>query len=85
MSRSYRRAPVYGRTCKGHRWGEASDKRHAHHRLRSALRQTLRRGRWDAMPLLREVSDVWGMRKDGKRRLWGKRFGGREWWWVMGK
>ena len=61
MSRSRRHTPFHGR-------GADSDqpfKHMAHRCLRRAVRLALLHGQ-DTLPLLREVSNVWSMPKDGK-------------------
>ena len=58
MSRSRRKTPVFGFTTAV---SEKQDKRWANRRLRRAVRQ----GRRDLR--LREVSNVWGFAKDGKK------------------
>ena len=62
MSRSVRKVPIIGITCKE---SEHDDKRIAQRRLRRAAKEAMRRGR--PLPLLREVSDIWNFAKDGKR------------------
>lgn len=65
MSRSKRKTPIYGTT--GAR-SEAVDKKHWHQRLRAAERSRLAHNTGDHIPVdEREVSDPWGMAKDGKR------------------
>ena len=65
MSRSYRHTPRFGysRHAEGDRWW----KRLAWSSLRRAVRDCLRRGEWERIPQLREVSEVWDWPKDGKR------------------
>lgn len=55
-----RKKPITGVTCAGERLGEKKDKRRANRRLRRMVRA----GDYDAV--LRDVSDVWDFRKDGK-------------------
>ena len=81
MSRSRRRLPIIAHTCSGYRHGEKDDKRQAHRQLRRRVRVAIQK---DApLPLLREVSNVWNFRKDGKQwcdtnewprpwQVWGK-------------
>ena len=65
MSRSTKKTPISGITTAK---SEKLDKRLAHHRLRMAVRTALTSSTaGDTLPDLREVSDVWGMSKDGKR------------------
>jgi hypothetical protein len=71
MSRSRRRTPCGGITTAR---SEKSDKQDAHRRLRSCLRAVLawQQEHPDADPVwpgLRDVSDPWGMAKDGKCRF----------------
>jgi hypothetical protein len=68
MSRSFKKSPVSGWTTA---MSEKKDKRLANRRLRKASGERI--GRYmkndlDAlvMPMLREVSNVWGFSKDGK-------------------
>lgn len=63
MSRSVRRTPIAGLDPQ---CSEKEAKREANRRLRRAVRQALHRG-VEILPLLREVSNVWGFPKDGKR------------------
>lgn len=63
MSRSRKHTPKGGIASAD---SEAKDKRLAHKCLRSATRQAIQRDD-DVMPELREVSDIWGFAKDGKR------------------
>ena len=81
MSRSRRSLPIISRTCSGYRHGEKDDKRQAHRALRRGVRVAIQKDA--SLPLLREVSDVWNFRKDGKQwcdanewprpwQVWGK-------------
>jgi hypothetical protein len=63
MARSRRRTPIFGITTSD---SEKRDKRLANRRLRRKVRLSIARGD-EALPVLREVSDVWGFDKDGKR------------------
>jgi len=63
MSRSFRHTPVFGVTTAR---SEREDKRVANRRLRHRVRSAIERGD-EALPLLREISNVWAMAKDGKR------------------
>lgn len=63
MSRSRRRTPVMGIADASDR----EDKRRANRALRRGVRVAVDAGR--EPPMLREVSNVWGMAKDGKRRF----------------
>lgn len=65
MSRSYRRTPIFGIAPFV---SEKQDKRWANRRLRLHVRLALHHDLGaETLPLLREVSNVWGFRKDGKR------------------
>ena len=67
MSRSRRKTPIFGITTAT---SEAEDKRLWHKRLRAKTRDQLKAGPEDPIPVdHREVSDPWGMAKDG-RRYW---------------
>jgi len=66
MSRSRRKTPIIGWTTAD---SEKQDKRLANRRLRHRVRQTLRVNPHAELPLLREVSNVWLMDKDGKQRI----------------
>ena len=69
MSRSRRKTPIFGITTAT---SEAEDKRLWHKRLRAKTRDQLKAGPEDPIPVdRREVSDPWGMAKDGKR-FWKK-------------
>ncbi|MEL7363701.1 MAG: hypothetical protein AAFN13_16615 [Bacteroidota bacterium] len=65
MSRSRKKTPISGITTAT---SEKYDKRLANRRLRRRVRQHLATGHIDSadLPLLREVSNVWAMDKDGK-------------------
>lgn len=64
MSRSRRKTPISGITMAG---SEKYDERLANRRLRHRVRQRLATGHDGTdLPLLREVSNVWTMDKDGK-------------------
>lgn len=70
MARSKRKSPCTGVTTAR---SEKYDKRLANRRLRKRSRMVLARRRWDddlIFPLMREVSNVWCMDKDG-RVWWG--------------
>lgn len=63
MSRSRRHTPVFGCTLTDdmqHPW-----KHMAQRKWRRLVRQVINAGR-ETLPLLREVSDVWGWPMDGK-------------------
>ena len=65
MSRSRRKTPIFGITTAT---SEAEDKRLWHKRLRAKTRDQLKAGPEDHIPVdHREVSDPWGMAKDGRR------------------
>lgn len=67
MSRSFKRSPFIGTT---NSTTEKQEKRTANRHLRRAVRRKIGETS-DAMelPLLREVSNVWSMSKDGKVRF----------------
>jgi len=82
MSRSRRHTPICGHTIVGFTHGEQWFKRQAWHRVRRAVKMRLlavrvRRlhvARWGfewpetpLLPTLRELSNPWGMPKDGKQ------------------
>jgi hypothetical protein len=67
MSRSFRKNPIIG-------IGASSDKEYkrlANRKLRRLTHESLRCSDLEneIFPVQREVSDVWGMAKDGKRRF----------------
>ena len=62
MSRSRRKTPICPVTCAQ---SEKKDKRRANQLLRRRVKDALQRGD-EVLPILREVSDVWSMAKDGK-------------------
>jgi hypothetical protein len=64
MSRSFRHTPSFGITTAR---SEKRDKRLANRRHRRITRVALAQGD-EVLPLLRELSNVWGFDKDGK--LW---------------
>ena len=72
MSRSRKHNPFHGITTAR---SEKQDKRIANRRLRAHTHDTLKHIMTDADPddlefdEMREVSDVWGMDKDGKTRI----------------
>ncbi|MVM31286.1 hypothetical protein GO755_14680 [Spirosoma sp. HMF4905] len=61
MSRSLRKTPIFGFTTGS---TEKQDKRWANRRLRRTNRVRIRKA--DEPALLREVSNVWDFKKDGK-------------------
>jgi hypothetical protein len=74
MSRSFRKHPAGGiTTCRS----EKEDKRIANRRFRRITRQAVQTGK--AIPIMREVANVYDMGKDGKKwHGWtpGRRFTG---------
>ena len=66
MARSYRKSPYIGVTMAE---SEKKDKQIANRRLRHLVKQTLRRNPYALLPLLREISNVWMMDKDGRQRI----------------
>lgn len=74
MTRSRKRTPITGNTTAT---SEKEDKVQAHRRIRRRVVQTLCLHRdGDVLPHERELSNPWGMAKDGKGlfdpRLWPK-------------
>jgi len=73
MARSRRRTPITSMTTAA---SEKQDKRWANRNCRSTLRRALKRGQdpdATVLPILRDVSDPWGMAKDG-RSWFGRHF-----------
>ena len=67
MSRSTRKTPIHGITTAR---SESADKQAWHGRLRASERTRIAHDGEDHIPVHeREVSDPWGMAKDGKRYL----------------
>jgi len=63
MSRSKRRTPIFGHGGGSEKW----DKREANRKLRRKSKSLLKSINENViMPLMREVSNVWSMNKDGK-------------------
>ncbi|HZY10299.1 MAG TPA: hypothetical protein VFF29_04020 [Bacteroidota bacterium] len=72
MSRSRRITPIRGITTAE---SEKKDKQIANRKLRRIIRSKLRsRYTEELTPYLREVSNVWSMRKDGKSYFDPKKF-----------
>ncbi|MCG7598874.1 hypothetical protein MHM84_03685 [Halomonas sp. McH1-25] len=69
MGKSFRKTPIAGMTCRGHKMGEKRDKQFANRRLRAAERSWLAASTDTPAPLLREVSEVYCFAKDGKQYL----------------
>lgn len=72
MSRSRRKHPICGITASGFKYGEHEDKKRASRRLRHRIRQMIRSCFVESDPILpelRELSDIWLFRKDGKLRF----------------
>jgi len=65
MSNSRRKTPICGITTAD---SEKQDKRIANRKLRHAVKITLRKG-LEALPVMKEVANIWGMDKDGKQRF----------------
>jgi hypothetical protein len=63
MSRSRRKVPIAGITTAR---SEAPDKYHNNHKLRQRVKVALRKEA-EVLPVMREVSNIWLMAKDGKR------------------
>lgn len=82
MTHSYRHTPIGGH---GLAASDKADKQAAQQRWRHRVRQALHIGQYDRLPELREVSDVWGMAKDGKTAWSDNGLTGRAWWRMWGK
>jgi len=65
MGKSYRRTNIAG-NCGTSKTSEKQDKRFANRTLRRSVKQAIYHER-DTMPVMREVSNVWSFRKDGKQ------------------
>lgn len=77
MSRSIRKTPKRGTGVGGQ--SEKRDKQIANRRLRRKVKVAVEQGAEGiALPALREVSNVWDMRKDGKIYL-GESMPAEEW------
>ena len=63
MSRSYKKHSIGGIT---NARSEKQDKRLANRALRRITKQQIKQG-VETLPLLREVSNIWAMDKDGKK------------------
>jgi hypothetical protein len=64
MSNSYRKKPITGWTTSE---SEKKDKRLANRKYRRKVKiKLIQNEEADILPVLREVSDVWGFDKDGK-------------------
>lgn len=71
MSRSYRKTPKMGIAGHTEKW----DKQKAHRKFRRQEKMYLEDDDSTEIPLtLREVSDLWGMSKDGKFRFDPKQY-----------
>ena len=64
MTRSRKRYPIGGNTKAD---SDKAWKRMAHRATRKRTRQAIATGRFDALPVVREVMPVWAMPKDGKQ------------------
>jgi hypothetical protein len=73
MTRSRRKYPACSNTTSGHNRGEHDDKKRASRRFRRLVRALLDSG-VHVMPLLREISNPWQWRKDGKNRFQDERY-----------
>lgn len=74
MTDSYRKTPIFSITVGGHNRGEKSDKQAANRQERRLIAQKTHELVFDdephpVLPKKRELSNVWGFRKDG-RRYW---------------
>lgn len=86
MSRSRKKTPISGISTAR---SEKQDKRLANRKLRHAVKQRLGTDPDDVLPVLREVSNVWSMAKDGKhwysRSDWDERPRRYPWWKLVRK
>lgn len=86
MSGSRRKTPIFGITTAR---SEKQDKRLANRKLRHAVKQRLGTDPNGVLPVLREVSNVWSMAKDGKhwhtRSDWDERPRRYPWWKLVRK
>jgi hypothetical protein len=65
MSHSYRKRYFSGNAC--HKNSEKGDKRKANRKLRRFVKIILRGDPYtETLPMIREISDIWDFRKDGK-------------------
>lgn len=70
MSRSFRKNNIISITTCGYKISEKEEKRRAHKNLRTKSKQELHINGEDSMlPVIREVSNVWQWKKDGKQRI----------------
>ena len=72
MTDSDRKTPVFSMTVGGHNRGEKSDKQRANRQERRVIGQMTHTLAFDddphpVLPKKRELSNVWGFRKDGRR------------------
>ena len=67
MSRSFKKTPICGIAGNS----DKEDKRLANRSLRRKTKMDIK-GEKEVLPELREVSDVWSMKKDGKTYTGGK-------------
>lgn len=67
MSRSFKKTPVFGNCGNRRRASEKEDKRLANRHFRHWANQEVREWGEDVeLPLLREASNVWDFKRDGK-------------------
>lgn len=66
MSKSFKKNPYVGNTTAE---SEKQDKRLNNRRLRRQTRQAIQKCQYDALPMLKDVSNPYGMDKDGKHRF----------------
>lgn len=71
MSRSFRKNNIISITTYGYKISEKEEKRRAHKNLRSKSKQEIHiNGEDSLLPDIREVSNVWMWKKDGKQRIY---------------
>lgn len=63
MSRSVKRTPIHGITMAS---SEKDDKRKANRAFRRRVKQRMSDQDQTLLPVVREISNVWSMEKDGK-------------------
>jgi hypothetical protein len=65
MSRSYRKTPIFGH-CHS-KYSEKFDKLLYNKKFRRLAKSKLKLKKYNSLPLkIKEICDIWGMRKDGK-------------------
>lgn len=69
MARSRRKTPKGPVTCSGWSRGNKDYRSLANRALRRRTKSLMSQGEFDNLPMLREVSDPWTWRGDGKARF----------------